>query len=277
MTPSWLDSLLAARVYDLEQPRFAGMPIHPSHRPGYFYALHRRHRDTYQPERHGPRTRRLGHAHHDGALRHAHRRPVPPGVRPDAVRRRPGRRRRDAGRLHAAGHRDGAAAAVPRRAARRGRLEGRGPAAARVRHHRRRPGRLRRRAGGRGARRRRAAGADRLRRRSGTTRRPTCDAAGVAKSGTLWAAERRRGRGRGRQHGLGRPRRARPGDRARRSSPTSTCCRRRASTSSRTSTSRSWPATAVWEFAFIGIPLKFQGATGSPLRPLALVDGAEAG
>ncbi len=24
-------------------------------------------------------------------------------------------------------------------------------------------------------------------------------------------------------------------------------------------------------FAFIGIPLKFQGATGSPLRPLALV------
>jgi kynurenine formamidase len=26
-----------------------------------------------------------------------------------------------------------------------------------------------------------------------------------------------------------------------------------------------------FEFAFIGIPLKFQGATGSPLRPLALV------
>jgi kynurenine formamidase len=26
-----------------------------------------------------------------------------------------------------------------------------------------------------------------------------------------------------------------------------------------------------WEFAFLGIPLKFQGATGSPLRPLALV------
>ena len=26
-----------------------------------------------------------------------------------------------------------------------------------------------------------------------------------------------------------------------------------------------------WEFAFIGVPLKFQGATGSPLRPLALV------
>jgi kynurenine formamidase len=26
-----------------------------------------------------------------------------------------------------------------------------------------------------------------------------------------------------------------------------------------------------WLFAFVGVPLKFQGATGSPLRPLALV------
>lgn len=32
------------------------MPIHESHRPGYFYALHRRHRDTYNPEAHGPRS-----------------------------------------------------------------------------------------------------------------------------------------------------------------------------------------------------------------------------
>src|SRR5437899_6802263 len=45
-----------AQVFDLEQPRFAGMPIHPAHRPGYFYALHRRHRDTYQPAVHGPRS-----------------------------------------------------------------------------------------------------------------------------------------------------------------------------------------------------------------------------
>src|SRR5207247_9424347 len=50
------DQLQAARVYDLEQPRFAGMPIHPTHKPGYFYALHRRHRDTYQPAKHGPRS-----------------------------------------------------------------------------------------------------------------------------------------------------------------------------------------------------------------------------
>ncbi len=27
-----------------------------------------------------------------------------------------------------------------------------------------------------------------------------------------------------------------------------------------------------YEFAFVGVPLKFQGATGSPIRPLALVD-----
>jgi kynurenine formamidase len=32
------------------------MPIHPVHRPGYFYALHRRHRDTYRPDAHGPRS-----------------------------------------------------------------------------------------------------------------------------------------------------------------------------------------------------------------------------
>ena len=60
MTPSWLASLLSARIYDLEQPRFRGMPIHPAHQPGYFYALHRRHRDTYQPECHGPRSSASG-------------------------------------------------------------------------------------------------------------------------------------------------------------------------------------------------------------------------
>jgi len=56
MTSALADQLRAAKVYDLEQPRHAGMPIHPTHRPGYFYALHRRHRDTYQPNVHGPRT-----------------------------------------------------------------------------------------------------------------------------------------------------------------------------------------------------------------------------
>jgi hypothetical protein len=56
MTPSLAERLLSAQIYDLEQPRFHGMPIFPSHKPGYFYALHRRHHDTYQPEQHGPRT-----------------------------------------------------------------------------------------------------------------------------------------------------------------------------------------------------------------------------
>jgi kynurenine formamidase len=56
VSPNWLDSFLKARVYDLEQPRFSGMPIHPSHKPGYFYALHRRHRDNYRPEENGPRS-----------------------------------------------------------------------------------------------------------------------------------------------------------------------------------------------------------------------------
>jgi kynurenine formamidase len=56
MTVPIADLLRSARVFDLEQPRFVGMPIHPSHKPGYFYALHRRHRDTYQPTVHGPRT-----------------------------------------------------------------------------------------------------------------------------------------------------------------------------------------------------------------------------
>jgi len=60
MTPSLIDLLTAARVYDLEQPRFAGMPIHPAHRPGYFYALHRRHRDTYRPAAQGPRSSASG-------------------------------------------------------------------------------------------------------------------------------------------------------------------------------------------------------------------------
>jgi kynurenine formamidase len=54
--PSLIEQLRSARVYDLEQPRFAGMPIHPSHRPGYFYALHRRHRDSYHPQEYGQRS-----------------------------------------------------------------------------------------------------------------------------------------------------------------------------------------------------------------------------
>jgi kynurenine formamidase len=53
---SLLGVVLGRKVYDLEQPRTAGMPVHPAHRPGYLYHLHRRHEDTYDPERSGPRS-----------------------------------------------------------------------------------------------------------------------------------------------------------------------------------------------------------------------------
>lgn len=49
----------SAKVYDLEQPRSASMPIYPSHRPGYFYALYRRHDDTYDATS-GPRSSASG-------------------------------------------------------------------------------------------------------------------------------------------------------------------------------------------------------------------------
>ena len=38
-----LESLEAARVYDLEQLRYAGAPSHPAHTPGFHYFLHRHH------------------------------------------------------------------------------------------------------------------------------------------------------------------------------------------------------------------------------------------
>jgi kynurenine formamidase len=60
MTHDLINMLVSAGVYDLEQPRFAGMPIPAPHWPGYFYALHRRHRDTHRPEHHGPRSSASG-------------------------------------------------------------------------------------------------------------------------------------------------------------------------------------------------------------------------
>jgi kynurenine formamidase len=38
-----MDFTTASRVYDLEQPRYFGAPVHPSHAPGLVYSLHRRH------------------------------------------------------------------------------------------------------------------------------------------------------------------------------------------------------------------------------------------
>jgi kynurenine formamidase len=42
------------RVFDLEQRRTEDMPMHPAHKPGYSYVLHRRHTDTAGED--GPRT-----------------------------------------------------------------------------------------------------------------------------------------------------------------------------------------------------------------------------
>jgi kynurenine formamidase len=93
MTTSLAERLRAARVYDLEQPRFRGMPIHPTHQPGYFYALHRRHRDTYHPPDHGPRSGASGvltmmeHSgtHIDALCHQAHGLTLFGGVPTDAV------------------------------------------------------------------------------------------------------------------------------------------------------------------------------------------------
>ena len=38
-----LEALEAARIFDLEQLRYAGAPSHPAHAPGFSYFLHRHH------------------------------------------------------------------------------------------------------------------------------------------------------------------------------------------------------------------------------------------
>ena len=60
MSATLAEQLRRSRVYDLEQPRFRGMPLHPAHQPGYFYALYRRHGDTYRPQSNGPRSSASG-------------------------------------------------------------------------------------------------------------------------------------------------------------------------------------------------------------------------
>ena len=49
------------RVFDLEQPRTEGMPIHPAHKQaGYSYLLHRHHESEYHPDESGPRSGAAG-------------------------------------------------------------------------------------------------------------------------------------------------------------------------------------------------------------------------
>jgi kynurenine formamidase len=49
---SLLEALAHARIFDLEQPRHADMPVHPAHRPGFNYFMHRQHgRGAAEPPR----------------------------------------------------------------------------------------------------------------------------------------------------------------------------------------------------------------------------------
>ncbi|HEV2035006.1 MAG TPA: cyclase family protein [Candidatus Dormibacteraeota bacterium] len=43
LNPGIAGAVGAARVFDLEQPRYAGAPSHPAHAPGFNYFLHRHH------------------------------------------------------------------------------------------------------------------------------------------------------------------------------------------------------------------------------------------
>ncbi len=55
-----LNMLKKAKVYNLEQPRFNGQPSYPSHRPLYNYFVSRKHADSYFPDKKGPRTTAQG-------------------------------------------------------------------------------------------------------------------------------------------------------------------------------------------------------------------------
>jgi kynurenine formamidase len=58
--PSLFKILTRCKIYDLEQERFYGMPTYPSHKPGYFYTLYRQHRSTYNPKEYGQRSSASG-------------------------------------------------------------------------------------------------------------------------------------------------------------------------------------------------------------------------
>ena len=246
------------------------MPIHPAHKPGYFYALHRRHRDQYHPATNGPRTGAAGvltmmehtGTHIDALCHQACGLKLFGDIAADTVET-------------PAGFKQLGVETVPP-------LLGRGV--------------LLDVAGWKGVERLPplyAISADELRAcaahqkiavRAGdvllvrTGFAPLwndelayLDAAGVAKSGTLWAAER----------GV----RAVGADNMAWDTPNE----RDPETGStlfahlyllpqkgiyivENLTLEELARERVYEFAFVGIPLKFNGATGSPLRPLALVE-----
>jgi kynurenine formamidase len=265
-----IEQLARARVFDLEQSRFAGMPVHPAHKPGYFYGLHRRHRDSYRPAQHGPRSGASGvltmmeHSgtHIDALCHQACDMTLYGGVKVDDVERMDGYRKYGAETMEpllARGVLLDIAA-----------LKGVGQlpqnyaitaddfvAAARASTVTVTPG-------------------DVLLVRTGfatawTDEATYLNAAGVSKSGNIWAADQ--------------------GVRAVGADNMAWDCMTERDPDTNMAlfghahllvthgihiienlNLEELSAAGVHEFGFVGIPLKFRGATGSPIRPLALVD-----
>ena len=224
------ERIAKARVFDLEQQRFAGMPLHPVHRPGYFYALHRRHRDTYRPEKHGPRSGASGvltmmeHSgtHIDALSHQACDLEFFGGVRVDDVERA------DGYRAH------GAETIRP--------LLARGVLLVRTGFA-----------------------------RHWNDEATYLNAAGVSKSGNIWAANRR-------VAAVGADNMAWDNMQERDAETKMTLFGhahllvRHGIHIIENVNLEELSAAGVHEFCFVGVPLKFRGATGSPIRPLALVE-----
>jgi kynurenine formamidase len=270
VSPSLAERLSRATVYDLEQPRFVGMPIHSAHRPGYFYALHRRHRDTYRPDAHGPRSSASGvltmmeHSgtHLDALCHQACALRMFGDVAVDAAETPAGFSRlgietvppllRRGVLLDAAGHK-GQRVLPARYGLTADDLAGCAAAQG-----------VEVRAG------------DVLLVRTGYgalwrgDEQAYLDAAGVGKSGTLWAAERG-------VAAVGADNMAWdvPDERDPETGATLFAhvhlLTRKGIYIIENLNLEELARDRRWEFAFVGVPLKFEGATGSPLRPLALV------
>jgi kynurenine formamidase len=268
---SLVSLLQSARVYDLEQPRYAGMPIHPSHRPGYFYALHRRHRDTLDREHHGPRSSAGGvltmmehTGTHIDALCHqacdltlcggvpVERAETPAGFKELGIETVPPLVGRGV-LLDVAGHRR-VERLPPLYSITAADLE----ACAAAQYVDVQAG-------------------DVLLVRTGFAtlwhdEKAYLDAAGVGKSGTLWAAERK-------VRAVGADNMAWdvPGERDPETGATLFAhvllLTKLGIYIIENVTLEELARDRRYVFGFVGIPLKFNGATGSPLRPLALVDG----
>ena len=266
-----IEQLARARVFDLEQPRFAGMPVHPAHKPGYFYGLHRRHRDSYRPDQHGPRSGASGvltmmeHSgtHIDALCHQACDMTFYGGVKVEDVERMDGYREYGAetmkpllarGVLLDVAASKGVAQLPQNYAITADDLV----AAARGSAVTVQPG-------------------DVLLVRTGfattwTDEAIYLNAAGVSKSGNIWAADR--------------------GVRAVGADNMAWDCMTERDTDTNMAlfghahllvthgihiienlNLEELAAAKIHEFGFVGIPLKFRGATGSPIRPLALIDG----